>query len=56
MGLGLAIARRLLQGMGGKIWVESESGAGSKFCFLIPLKPIPGSPQGAPQNDRRGKK
>jgi signal transduction histidine kinase len=41
MGLGLAIARRLLQGMGGKIWVESESGAGSKFCFLIPLKPTP---------------
>ena len=40
MGLGLAIARRLLQGMSGKIWVESEPGAGSKFCFLIPLKPI----------------
>jgi signal transduction histidine kinase len=40
MGLGLAIARRLLQGMSGKIWVESEPGAGSKFSFLIPLKPI----------------
>ncbi|HEX9110473.1 MAG TPA: HAMP domain-containing sensor histidine kinase [Terriglobales bacterium] len=40
MGLGLAIARRLLLGMGGKIWVESEPGAGSKFSFLIPLKPI----------------
>jgi signal transduction histidine kinase len=40
MGLGLAIARRLLQGMSGKIWVESEIGAGSKFSFLIPLKPI----------------
>jgi signal transduction histidine kinase len=40
MGLGLAIARRLLQGMGGKIWVESEPGAGSKFSFLIPLMPI----------------
>ncbi len=43
MGLGLAIARRLLQGMGGKIWVESEPGAGAKFSFLIPLAPIPGS-------------
>ena len=41
MGLGLAIARRLLQGMNGKIWVESEPGSGSKFSFLIPLKPIP---------------
>jgi len=39
MGLGLAIARRLVQGMGGKIWVESEPGAGCKFSFLIPLKP-----------------
>jgi signal transduction histidine kinase len=47
MGLGLAIARRLLQGMGGKIWVESEPGAGAKFSFLIPLKPIPiSSPRG----------
>jgi len=44
MGLGLAIARRLLQGMGGKIWVESEIGAGSKFSFLIPLKPALSSP------------
>jgi len=40
MGLGLAIARRLLQSMGGKIWVESEPGAGCKFSFLLPLKPV----------------
>jgi len=45
MGLGLAIARRLLQGMSGKIWVESEPGAGAKFSFLIPLKPIFSSSQ-----------
>jgi signal transduction histidine kinase len=44
MGLGLAIARRLLQGMSGKIWVESEPGAGAKFSFLIPLRPILSSP------------
>jgi signal transduction histidine kinase len=44
MGLGLAISRRLLQGMGGKIWVESEPGAGCKFSFLIPLKPILSTP------------
>jgi signal transduction histidine kinase len=43
MGLGLAIARRLVQGFGGKIWVESEPGAGCKFSFLIPLKPTPGN-------------
>jgi signal transduction histidine kinase len=39
MGLGLAIARRLVHGMGGKIWVESEAGAGCKFSFIIPMKP-----------------
>jgi len=39
MGLGLAIVRRLVQGMGGKIWVESDAGAGCKFSFLIPFKP-----------------
>lgn len=43
MGLGLAIARRLVAGMGGKIWVESEPGAGCKFSFIVPLKPLPDS-------------
>jgi signal transduction histidine kinase len=39
MGLGLSIVRRLVQGMGGKVWVESEGGSGCKFSFLIPFKP-----------------
>ena len=39
MGLGLSIVRRLVQGMGGKVWVESDSGSGCKFSFLIPFKP-----------------
>jgi signal transduction histidine kinase len=34
-GLGLAIARRLIHAHGGKIWAESEVGAGSKFSFLL---------------------
>lgn len=37
MGLGLGIARRLVLAHGGKIWVESETGCGSKFSFLLPL-------------------
>ena len=37
VGLGLHIARQLIQAHGGKIWVESESGYGSKFYFLIPI-------------------
>jgi signal transduction histidine kinase len=36
MGLGLAIAKRLVQLHRGKIWVESELGRGSKFSFLLP--------------------
>ncbi|MGA7694843.1 MAG: HAMP domain-containing sensor histidine kinase [Candidatus Sulfotelmatobacter sp.] len=49
MGLGLAIVRRMVQGMGGKIWVESDAGAGCKFSFLIPFKPS-ASPTGKGRN------
>lgn len=38
MGLGLAIARRLVRAHGGKIWIESETGAGCKASFLLPLR------------------
>jgi signal transduction histidine kinase len=38
MGLGLAIARRLIEAHGGKIWVESEAGHGSTFCLLLPMR------------------
>jgi two-component system sensor histidine kinase/response regulator len=40
MGLGLAIVRRLVQAMGGKIWVESDPGGGCKFSFILPYKPV----------------
>jgi signal transduction histidine kinase len=38
MGLGLAIAKRLVQAHRGKIWVESEAKRGSTFHFLLPIE------------------
>ena len=38
VGLGLAFCRLAVNAHGGKIWVESESGQGSKFIFTLPVK------------------
>lgn len=36
-GLGLALTRRMVELHGGRVWVESEAGKGSRFIFAIPL-------------------
>jgi PAS domain S-box-containing protein len=39
LGIGLTLAKEVIERMGGKIFVESEKGVGSEFSFSIPYRP-----------------
>ena len=46
VGMGLAIAREIITAHGGRIWLESEPGTGSEFCFSLPLGGMQENPKG----------
>lgn len=46
-GLGLPIAKGIVESHGGKIWIESEPGAGTKFHFTLPVFRTADEPQEA---------
>ncbi|MBI3564682.1 MAG: HAMP domain-containing histidine kinase [Elusimicrobia bacterium] len=39
-GLGLTLARAMVELHGGRIWAESWAGCGATFCFTIPIAPV----------------
>ncbi len=52
-GLGLSIAKSIVEAHNGRIWVESEEGKGSNFKFLLPLIPPEELKDGSQNTDSR---
>lgn len=52
-GLGLALSKSLVEGMGGTIWAQSAEGHGSVFSFTLPLLEVSRGSNGCTPNERK---
>jgi signal transduction histidine kinase len=52
IGLGLFIARRTIEQLGGAIWCDERPGGGARFSFRLPIGPVP-APTKAPTRRRK---
>ena len=56
VGLGLAIARAIVEAHGGRVWAENRAGGGAMFSFRLPLEGLPPGPGLGKGEEQEGSK